>query len=112
LLNRTTLATIRTLKDGQGQYLWQNGLAAGLPSTINGDQYVSAIDMPNIGAGLYPVAYGDFARGYTMVDHTDTTMLRDPYTLGREGKILFIMHRRNGGKVVLAEAIKKLKISV
>lgn len=112
LLNRVSLATIRTLKDGQGQYLWQNGLAAGLPSTINGDQYVSAIDMPNISAGLYPVAYGDFARGYTMVDHTDTTLLRDPYTLGREGKVLFIMHRRNGGKVVLAEAIKKLKISV
>lgn len=112
LLNRVSLATIRTLKDGQGQYLWQNGLAAGLPSTINGDQYVSAIDMPNISAGLYPVAYGDFARGYTMVDHTDTTLLRDPFTLGRQGKVLFIMHRRNGGKVVLAEAIKKLKISV
>lgn len=112
LLNRVTLATIRTLKDGSGQYVWQNGLAAGLPSTINGDQYVSAIDMPNIGAGLYPVAYGDFARAYTMVDHTSTTLLRDPYTLGREGKVLFIMHRRNGGKVVLAEAIKKLKISV
>jgi HK97 family phage major capsid protein len=111
LLNRTSMAIIRTLKDGTGQYLWQNGLAAGLPSTINGEQYVSAIDMPDIAAGNYPVAYGDFARAYTMVDHTSTTLLRDPYTLGREGKVLFIMHRRNGGKVVLAEAIKKLKIS-
>ena len=112
LLNRRSLATVRKLKDGQGQYIWQNGLAAGLPSTINGDEYVSAIDMPDISAGLYPVAYGDFQRGYRMVESAQTTILRDPFTLARTGKVLFIFHRRNGGKVVLAEAIKKLKISV
>jgi HK97 family phage major capsid protein len=112
LMNRVSLGVVRKLKDGQGQYIWQNGLAAGLPSTINGDEYVSAIDMPNIGAGLYPVAYGDFARGYRLVESSQTTILRDQYTLGRSGKVLFIFHRRNGGKVVLPEAIKKLKISV
>lgn len=112
LMNRVSLGVVRKLKDGQGQYIWQNGLAVGLPSTINGDEYVSAIDMPNIGAGLYPVAYGDFARGYRLVESSQTTILRNPYTLSRSGKVLFIFHRRNGGKVVLAEAIKKLKISV
>jgi len=112
ILNRTTLARVRRLKDGTGQYLWQNGLAAGLPNTINGDTYVSAIDMPNIGAGLTPVAYGDFMRAYRMADHTDMTVLRDPFSQGRSGKVLFIMHRRNAGKVVLAEAIKKLTCAV
>jgi len=112
ILNRTTLARVRRLKDGTGQYLWQNGLAAGLPNTINGDTYVSAIDMPNIGAGLTPVAYGDFMRAYRMADHTDMSVLRDSFSQSRSGKVLFIMHRRNAGKVVLAEAIKKLTCAV
>lgn len=112
IMNRKTLAFTRKLKDGQGQYLWQNGLAAGLPNTINGDEYVSAIDMPDIAADAYPVAYGDFMRAYQLVDHTQTSTIRDVYTLAREGKVLFIMHRRFGGKVVLAESLKKLKLSV
>jgi HK97 family phage major capsid protein len=112
LMNRKTLAFTRKLKDGQGQYLWQNGLAAGLPNTINGDAYVSAIDMPDIAANAYPVVYGDFMRAYQLVDHTQTSTIRDIFSLAREGKVLFIMHRRFGGKVVLAESLKKLKLSV
>lgn len=108
LMNRKTLARTRTLKDGQGQYIWQNGLAAGLPSTINGDEYVSAIDMPDIGAGNVSVAYGDFVRGYTIAEQTRISTIRDPFSQSRDGFVLFIMHRRIGGRVTLAESIKKL----
>ncbi|WP_348640090.1 hypothetical protein [Mesorhizobium sp. M4B.F.Ca.ET.190.01.1.1] len=38
-------------------------------------------------------------------------MLRDPYTQATSGNIRFIFRRRTGGRVVLAEAIRKLKCS-
>lgn len=112
MLNRRTLATIRTLKDGQGQYLWQNGLAAGLPNTINGDRYVSAIDMPDIAANAFPVAYGDFGRGYTIVDGVQIAFVRDAFTLADQGKVRVVAHRRVGGQTTQPEAIKKIKIAV
>lgn len=110
-LNRTTLGSTRKLKDGNGQYLWMPGLAQGQPNSINGAPYVEMPDMPNEGAGLKPVAFGDFRRAYTLVDRIAIEMLRDPYTQATTGKVRFILRRRIGGQVTLAEAIRTLTCS-
>ncbi len=107
-LNRTTLGSVRKLKDAEKNYIWMPGLG-GQPNTIDGDVYVEVPDMPSEGAGLYPIAYGDFKRGYTLVDRISMEMLRDPYTQATSGNVRFIFRRRLGGQVVLAEAIRKLK---
>ncbi len=111
IMNRTTIGSVRKLKDADKNYIWMPGIAQGRPNTIDGDPYVEFPDMPNEGAGLYPIAYGDFRRAYTMVDRIVMEMLRDPYTQATSGNIRFIFRRRVGGKVVLAEAIRKLKCS-
>ena len=110
-LNRTTLSSVRKLKDTTNQYIWQSGLAAGKPNTIDGDPYVEVPDMPSEGANTYPVAYGDFAKAYTLVDRIAMSMLRDPYTQATSGNIRFLFRRRLGGLTVLPEAIAKLKCS-
>jgi len=109
VLNRTTLGSVRKLKDADKNYIWMPGIAAGKPNTIDGDPYVEVPDMPSEGAGAFPVAYGDFQRGYTMVDRIQMSMLRDPYTQATSGNIRFLFRRRLGGQVVLAEAMRKLK---
>ncbi|WP_421579494.1 phage major capsid protein, partial [Shinella sp. M31] len=68
IMNRTTLGSVRKLKDAQKGYIWQPGIALGAPNTIDGDPYVEVPDMPSEGAGAVPIAYGDFARAYTLVD--------------------------------------------
>lgn len=108
-MNRKTLGSVRKLKDGDKNYVWMPGLAQGIPNTILGAPYVEMPDMPNEGAGLYPIAFGDFRRAYTLVDRIVMEMLRDPYTQATTGKIRFIFRRRLGGQVTLAEAIRKLK---
>lgn len=108
-LNRTTLGSVRKLKDGDKNYIWMPGIALGKPNTIDGDPYVEVPDMPSEGAGAFPIAYGDFSRAYTLVDRIQMSMLRDPYTQATAGNIRFIFRRRLGGQVVLAEAIRKLK---
>ncbi len=111
IMNRTTMGSVRKLKDAEKNYIWMPGLAQGQPNTIDGDPYVEFPDMPSEAAGTYPIAYGDFRRAYTMVDRIAMEMLRDPFTQATAGNLRFIFRRRIGGKVVLAEAIRKLKCS-
>lgn len=112
LLNRRTIAKVRTLKAGDGHYLWVPGLAAGNPNTINGLSYLETPDMPDIGANAFPIAIGDWFRGYTVVDNINMEMIRDDVSRKRNGIVEFTFFKRVGGQVVLTEAIKKLKIAV
>lgn len=111
LMNGTTLAACRKLKSGDGQYLWQPGLAAGQPETLLGRPVVESVDMPDIAAGAFPVAVGDFKSAYRIYDRTGMSILRDPFTLATEGLVRFHGRRRVGADVVKAEALRKLKVA-
>ena len=100
------------MKDGQNNYIWQPGLASGVPNTILGQAYLEVPDMPDVAAGAVPIVFGDLRRAYTIVDRVSLSILRDPFTQATSGNIRFIARRRVGGQMVLAEAIRKLKVSV
>lgn len=112
IFRRTTLRALRKLKDGQGQYLWQPGLAGAVPNTILGSPYQEMPDMPAIGANAYPIVFGDFRRGYLIADRVNITVLRDQFTQATSGMVRFIARKRVGAQVIQAEAIKKLKVAV
>ena len=111
VLNRNTLKEIRKLKDGNGEYIWTPGLAGGRPSMILERPYTECVNMPDIGANTYPIAFGDFRQGYIIIDRTSMEMMRDPYTQAVTGVTRFYGAKRVGGQVIKAEAIKVLKIS-
>jgi HK97 family phage major capsid protein len=112
VLSRKTLKTVATLKDGAGQYLWKPFfLETGAPMRIYGYPYIEAVDMPDIAAGTYPIAFGDFRRGYLIIDRIAMELQRDPYTQNISGLVRFVARKRVGGQVILAEAIRKLKIA-
>jgi len=111
-MNRTTMGQVRRLKDSQKNYIWMPGIAQGRPNTIDGDPYVELPDMPNAGAGTFPIVYGDFRRAYTWVDRLAMELLRDPYTQATAGKVRYIMRKRVGGAVTLPDALKKLRCQV
>ena len=70
---------------------------------------VIAEDIPNIGAGNFPVAVGDFSRGYLIADIPGIWMVRDEVT--KVGWVRFPMAKRVGGKVLDSNAIKLLKVA-
>lgn len=110
--NRRTLAVIRNLKDTAGAYIWRAGnLGAGIPNNINGTPYYEMPDMPDIGAGNYPVIYGDFLKGYLIGDRVGISVIRDDVTLASSDKVKFVYRKRVAGKVQLPEAFVKLKVS-
>ena len=104
-----SLAVVRKWKDKDGNYIWQPAIQMGQPSMLNGYPVVENEDMPAIGSGTTPIAFGNFKRGYTIVDRIGIRTLRDPFTV--KPKISFYMTKRVGGMLVDSEAIKLLKLS-
>ncbi|MDZ7629696.1 MAG: phage major capsid protein [Parvularculaceae bacterium] len=109
VMNRKTLSAVRKFKDADGNYLWQPAVAAGAPSTLFGYPVIEAEDMPDIAANSYSVAFGDFARGYLIVDRQGVRILRDPYSA--KPYVLFYTTKRVGGGVQNFDAIKLLKFA-
>lgn len=107
VMNRRTQAVIRKLKDAEGNYLWQPALAAGGEASLAGFPVTEAEDMPDIAAGSLSIAFGDFRRGYLVVDRLGVRVLRDPYSA--KPYVLFYTTKRVGGGVQDFDAIKLLK---
>ncbi|MCQ1779160.1 phage major capsid protein [Neorhizobium galegae] len=110
-MNGTTLAVIRTLKDGNGNYLWQPSYQAGQPETILGRPVVELIDMPDVAANAFPIIFGDFKAGYRIYDRIELQVRPNPYLLATEGMIRFHARRRVGAGVVRADVFRKLKMA-
>jgi len=110
LMNDTTLEVVRKFKDGDGNYIWRPGLLENAPDILLGKPVEIDDNMPDIGADAYPIAFGDFKRAYTIVDHVSgTRLLRDPYTT--KGFVNIYVTKRLAAGISNYEALKFLKIA-
>jgi HK97 family phage major capsid protein len=110
VMNRKTESAVRKFKDSSGNYIWQPGAAAGQPATIFGYPVTEVEDMPDIASNSTAIAFGDFARGYLVVDRIGVRVLRDPYSA--KPYVLFYTTKRVGGGVQNFEAIKLMKFAI
>ncbi len=107
--SKLILSAMRKYKDTTNQYLWQPSLVAGQPETFMGYPITEAEDMPIVGAGNFPLAFGDFREGYLIADRVGMRMTRDDIT--SPGFVKFYVRKRVGGKLRNTQAIKLLKIA-
>ncbi len=110
VMNASTLARVRKLKDNNGQYLWTSSLGAGLPATLLGYPVIEAEAMPDVAVDSLSIAFGNFQAGYLIAERSSTSILRDPYS--NKPYVYFYATRRVGGAVVNSEAIKLMKFNV
>lgn len=61
---RATLAAVRKLKDGQGNYLWQPSLNALETGTLLGFGVSECEDMPAVGSNALAIAFGKIGRAH------------------------------------------------
>lgn len=107
---RATIYTyLLTLKDAEDRHYLVPDFANGFNFRLLGDPIDAAPAMPAVAAGKLALAYGNFARGYQIVDRSGLVLLRDPYTAYPMVKFRF--RKRTGGDVGVFEAIKIQKIS-
>ena len=110
VMNSKTAGAVRKLKDGDGRFLWSDGLASGEPARLLGYPVLIAEDMPDIATGADAIAFGDFAAGYTVAERPDLRVLRDPFSA--KPHVLFYATKRIGGDVCDFAAIKLLRFAV
>jgi hypothetical protein len=68
VMNRKTQSVIRKMKTATGEYLWAPPMVAGGQASLLNFPLVEVEDMSDIGAGTSAIAFGNFERGYLIVD--------------------------------------------
>lgn len=108
MFNDSTLASIRKLKDGDGNYLWQMGdVRTGEPDQFLGKPYSVNQAMANIATAAKPVIFGDFSRYVVRkVNGFQVLTLRERYAeFFQVGMVGF---KRFDGELLNSAAIKHL----
>ena len=112
MMRRETMGVIRQLADGSGSNLsWADGLADGTPPALMGRPVYESVDMDLMtgAATTFPIAFGDYASAYQIVDRVGVAIQRDDFTGADNGIVKLRARRRVGGKPVLPEAVVLIK---
>lgn len=119
LFNKTsTYKALKLLKDLDDRYLFSgigvmdDGLGSGgRPSMLDGYPYAWSGLMPNVGAGNFPIIFGDF-KGYTKVNRIgfSVQVLRELYA--ELGQVSVVGRVRFGGQVLEPWRFRLLKVGV
>lgn len=108
VMNSQTAATFQKLKNGNGDYIWRDGLQVGSPATLLGLPVYYLETMPDATGTNAFLAVGDFKRGYTVVDHATGTRTK-PDAITEPGFYKVHTDKYLGGGVVDSNAIKVLE---
>lgn len=109
VLNDTTVKALRKLKDNNGNYIWQPSVQAGQPDMILNRPYHTSAYVPELAAGAKVMAFGDFSY-YWVADRQGRSFKRLNELFAATGQVGFLASQRVDGKLVLAEAVKTLKM--
>lgn len=109
--NDSTLAAIRKLKDGDGNYLWQMGdVRTGEPSRLLNYAYSVNQAMPDIATGAKPILFGDHGRYVVRkVMGFQVMTLRERYA--ENFQVGMVGFKRFDGELLNANAVKHMVMS-
>ncbi|MDD4592932.1 MAG: phage major capsid protein [Parabacteroides sp.] len=105
IMHDQTAMMLRTLKDANGRYLWNDS-----DNTIFGKSMVTSPYMPLVSAGAKSIAFADLSY-YWLIERQPLSMkrLRELYSL--QGQIGFQAIERLDGKLIQPDALKLLQMS-
>jgi HK97 family phage major capsid protein len=110
IMSRALETKIRKLKDGEGNTLWQVGLAAGIPNQLCGyPVYVSEYMPSTFTSGAYVAIFGDFSY-YWIADALPLRIQRLSELYAAEGNIGFIARAEVDAMPVISEAFTRIKL--
>lgn len=109
MMSLPVLKLIRKLKTTDGQYIWQPGLQAGMPSLLLGSPVRLNEVMPAPGSGTTPIAYGDFS-AYRILDRRGLFFQRLNEVYATSGQVGFLAYKRYDGRLLDVNAVKKLQM--
>lgn len=106
LIQRSSIANLLNIVDGMGRPIFNLTFDknTGVEQGIMGRNLRFGNDVPAVAANALAMIYGDFKKGYQIVDRMGVRVLRDPYTA--KPYVNFYTTKRTGGAVQNFEALK------
>lgn len=105
IMNDQAVASIRTLKDNNGAYMWQPSLTAGEPDRILGYEVYTSPFCP-----VGKMTFGDYSY-YNIGDRGTRSFKQLTELFAGNGMIGYVAKERVDGKLILPEAVQILTIS-
>ena len=109
IMNDSTLAEIRKLKDNNQQYLWQPSYREGEPDRLLGYPVYTSTFAPAIASGAAVIAFGDISY-YNIADRGIRSFIDLKEKFATNYMTAFLMVERVDGALVLPEAVRVLKM--
>jgi len=112
LVNRKTMAAVLTLKTAStsGDFYFHAEPNQAYKWTLNGYPVYLSDSMPDIGNATCPVLFGNFSKGYRIIDVADSMFIvRNEIT--SPGFITFHVEKRTGGRVANPDCFAVVKTS-
>ena len=104
----STLAAIRRMKDGTGNYIWQPSLTSGEPDLLAGYPVYTSAYVPTIAADKPVMAFDDFSY-YNIADRGSRIFAALHELYASNGQVAFVCKERVDGKLILPEAVQVLR---
>lgn len=108
LMNDTTLAAARKIRDTTNQYIWQPGLQAGIPDRLLNYPVITDPNVAPFGVSAKVAAFGDFSLYYVIRDVDSVRFERSDDFAFSTDLITFRAIIRTDGRVVDTTAVKSL----
>ena len=109
IMNDSTIAAIRKLKDGNGAYIWQPSYQAGEPDRVCGYAVYTSAFAPELEKGKPAIAFGDFSY-YNIGDRGTRSFQELRELFAGNGMIGYVAKERVDGKLILPEAVQILHV--
>lgn len=107
-MTSSTELFLSTAKDLDGRHYWEPNTQAGRPNTFLGYGIHNQEDIAAIATASRIAVFGDFARGYRILDRQGMTLKRLEELYAEDGMIGFKVRFRVGGDVVRPDAFRIL----
>lgn len=104
MMNDNTAHTIRTLKDANGNYLWNH-----VNDTILGKKVYVSEYMPDATKGEKPIAFGDFSY-YWVIDRIPVSVRTLVEKFAALGQVGYLAFKFLDGKLIRRDAVKVIQI--
>ncbi|NFH09755.1 phage major capsid protein [Clostridium botulinum] len=105
IMNDETAFYLRTLKDDDGNYLWNSN-----NDTIFGKEVITSPYMPSIESGKQLIIFGDLSF-YWVIERKPLAIQVLSELYKNQGQVGFIGYERVDGKLIRPEAVKTIKMA-